>query len=157
MQTGHAQRCPRQYLFHFRAHPPLTMAHETSPPMGETHQAAVREPTPLPSEIQVIVGPLTSTCPSALTPVRTPTSATSASRALSAAADGHGWLSRHVPSISRAAMPDRRRRGPSAHQTGPSPSHTRVGVHLNTLPSGTMVASKTRVKNIGKINPLRTL
>jgi hypothetical protein len=48
-----------------------------------------------------------------------------------------------TPSISRAAIPDRRRRGPSEHQIGPSPSQTAVGVHrkssrppqLATLPA----------------------
>jgi len=35
-------------------------------------------------------------------------------------------------------MPDKRMRGPSAHQTGPSPSHTWVGVHVNASPAGTM-------------------
>src|SRR3546814_5396611 len=39
--------------------------------------------------------------------------------------------------LSRAAMPARRMRGPSAHQTGPSPSQTRVGVHKNVWPAGT--------------------
>src|SRR3546814_3635709 len=34
-------------------------------------------------------------------------------------------------------MPARRMRGPSAHQTGPSPSQTRVGVHKNVWPAGT--------------------
>ncbi|MEY4783365.1 MAG: hypothetical protein RIR41_1300 [Pseudomonadota bacterium] len=34
-------------------------------------------------------------------------------------------------------MPASRTRGPSAHHTGPSPSHTRVGVQANSSPVGT--------------------
>jgi hypothetical protein len=44
---------------------------------------------------------------------------------------GHGWLNRHVLSISRVAIPDKRTRGPSTHQRGPSPSQTGTGVQVN--------------------------
>lgn len=48
----------------------------------------------------------------------------------------------HLPSISRAAMPDKRTCGPSAHQIGPSPSQTRIGVHANDWPAGTIAAAQ---------------
>src|SRR3546814_6357632 len=44
--------------------------------------------------------------------------------ALPISASGQGWPGRHVPSISRATIPERRICGPSEHHTGPSPSHT---------------------------------
>src|SRR3546814_13923867 len=113
------------------------MAHDTSPSIGEVYQAAVLVPPALPSERHESVGPLTNTWPSRLVPVGLPTISTKASRAACAGASGHGWFDRHVPSLSRAAMPARRMRGPSAHQTGPSPSQTRVGVHKNVWPAGT--------------------
>ena len=34
--------------------------------------------------------------------------------------------------------------GPSAHQTGPSPSHTCVGVHVKVWPEGMTLASKKK-------------
>src|SRR3546814_19839852 len=37
-------------------------------------------------------------------------------------------------------MPDSRTCGPSAHQIGPSPSHTAVGVQSNDWPDGTIEA-----------------
>jgi hypothetical protein len=63
-------------------------------------------------------------------------------RSLASAAStvGQGWFDRHEPSISRAATPATRTFGPSAHQTGPSPSQTAVGVHLNVSPAGTTCA-----------------
>lgn len=44
-----------------------------------------------------------------------------------------------MPSISRAATPAMRIFRPSAHQIGPSPSQTAVGVHEKILPDGTIV------------------
>lgn len=63
-----------------------------------------------------------------------PISPAKASLATCPDALGHGWPGLHVPSISRAAMPARRIFGPSAHQIGPSPSQTRVGVQVNDAP-----------------------
>jgi len=46
-------------------------------------------------------------------------------------------------------MPDRRMRGPSAHQIGPSPSHTRVGVQVKVWPEGAVAAAaKSRIPKI---------
>ena len=84
------QRCPRQYRSHLRAKPPLTIAQEISPDFGDTHQAAVREPPAPPSDRHCIAGPLTRICPSRDTPTGRPISLTSASRASSAEARGHG-------------------------------------------------------------------
>ena len=124
-------------MFHLSAQPPFTIAQETSPPTGDTHQAAVRTPTPLPTDTHCIAGPLISTWPSGLRPVGAPISFTRALRASAPLAVGHGWLGRQLSSISRAAMPARRIRGPSAHHTGPSPSQTRVGVQVNFSSAGT--------------------
>jgi len=115
-----------------------------SPDFGEVHQAAVRLPPAPPTDTQRMVGPVTRTCPSALRPVSLPTSRTRALRASSALADGQGWLDRHVPSASLAATPDRRMRGPSSHHTGPSPSHTRRGVHSKLCPAGTIRTAARR-------------
>ena len=71
-----------------------------------------------------------------LRPVAAPINCTSASRATIAMASGQGWLSRHVPSISLAAIPASRTWGPSSHHTGPSPSQTRTGVQVNSSPAG---------------------
>jgi hypothetical protein len=60
-----------------------------------------------------------------------PNNFTSSSRERSALTAGQGWFDRQVPSISRAAIPARRMRGPSAHHIGPSPSYTAVGVQAN--------------------------
>ena len=46
------------------------------------------------------------------------------------------WTAR-PPSSSRAAMPERRTRGPSAHQMGPSPSQTAMGVQVKVSPDWT--------------------
>ena len=89
-----------------------------------------------------MVGPRTRTWPCALLPIGSPTNNTNASRLVSALAGGQGWLSLQVPSISRAAMPANRMRGHSAHQTGPSPSQTRVGVQSNEWPDCTMTAER---------------
>ena len=48
-----------------------------------------------------------------------------------------------VPSISRAAIPAMRKRGPSAHQTGPSPSQTWVGVQVKVCPAATTDAARS--------------
>lgn len=52
---------PFQYRSQRSALPDLTIAQERSPPMGETHQAAVLLPPPEPTLRQVMVGPLTRT------------------------------------------------------------------------------------------------
>lgn len=117
------------------------IAQDRSAPLGRRHQAAVRLPSARPSERQVNLGPRTRTCPVDEVPRAPPNTCTSASRAWIPELRGHGWLARQVPSISRAAMPAIRRRGPSAHQTGPSPSHTRVGVQVKVCPAAITVAA----------------
>lgn len=42
-------------------------------------------------------------------------------------------------------MPERRTRGPSAHQIGPSPSQTRTGVQANGWPAATTWVRKSRI------------
>jgi hypothetical protein len=135
LHQGHL--CPRQNRSQRRAHPPRTIAQLISPVRGETHHAAVRSPPPDPSERQVKAGPLTRIWPCRPTPVREPSRFTRASLAASALASGQGWPGEQVPSISRAAIPDSRTRGPSSHQIGPSPSQTCVGLQVNTSPAGT--------------------
>ena len=105
-----------------------------SPTLGDTHHDAVRFPPAEPSDRHVRVGPVNMICPCLLTPVQTPRKATNASRAFSALALGHGWPGEQVPSISLAAIPAKRSRGPSSHQIGPSPSQTWEGVHLKVSP-----------------------
>ena len=100
-----------------------------------------------PSDTQASGCPSTRKWPSGLRPLALPRSRTSASRASVAEAEGQGWLSLQVPSISRAAMPDSRTWGPSAHHMGPSPSHTRIGVHVNAWPTGTIDAA-SRMKTL---------
>jgi hypothetical protein len=73
-----------------------------------------------PTERQVIVSPSTRTWPSLLRPMARPSKATRASRASSARDDGQECPGLQLPSISRAAIPDKRMRGPSAPQAGPS-------------------------------------
>jgi len=124
------------------------MAQERSPPIGEVHHAAVRVPTPLPTDMQVIAGPATRICPCWLRPEGLPMSLTRASRASSALASGQGWLLRHAPSISRAAIPESLILGPSSHQTGPSPSQTRVGVQVNSWPAGMTMAAAQKSRDI---------
>lgn len=75
-------------------------------------------------------------CPCCPTPVLAPIRAAKASRAAIPLAAGHGWPGLQVPSNSRAAMPASLKRGPSSHQTGPSPCHTCVGVQTNVWPDG---------------------
>lgn len=143
---------PRQYRSQRAAQPPFTIAQFTSPLLGETHHAAVRLPPPDPFETQRIVGPSTRICPCELVPVGRPTSRTSASLASKGSAEGQGCPSLQVPSNSRAAIPERRTRGPSAHQTGPSPSHTWVGVQAKVCPDGTTGTLASRsAKNMGAI------
>ncbi len=142
------QRCRRQYRAHFSTVPVFTIAHDRSPTRGDVHQAAVLFPRPLPSDLHDSIGPVTRMCPSRDRPTRRPTSRTRASRAASALADGHGCFDRHVPSPSRAAIPDSRIRGPSAHQSGPSPSQTRIGVQVKVVPEGTTSAAKAAKKKI---------
>lgn len=99
-------RCAFQYRTHFSAHPPLTIPQDMSPPTGEIHHAAVRLPPAPPSDLQVIVAPLTKMCPWLDLPIGFPTSLTSASLASTALASGQGWFLLQDPSISRAAMPE---------------------------------------------------
>src|SRR3546814_2800804 len=80
------QRCPRQERRQRNTVPVATMAHDTSPSIGEVHQAAVLVPPALPSERHESVGPLTNTWPSRLVPVGLPTISTKASRAACAGA-----------------------------------------------------------------------
>lgn len=121
-----------------------TIAQERSPLRGDVHHAAVRPPPADPFEMQLRVGPETRVCPSRALPVARPTSATSAFFASSAVARGHGWFGRQLPSLSRAAIPATRMRGPSSHQMGPSPSQTRVGVHANVPPAGITTEASIR-------------
>jgi hypothetical protein len=81
------------------------------------------------------------TCPVGAIPRAPPRRLTRPSRAATPDAPGQGWLGLQTPSISRAAMPARRIRGPSAHQMGPSPSQTCVGVHVNRTPAATRSAN----------------
>jgi hypothetical protein len=131
---------------HRKAQPPATIAQERSPPLGDTHQAAVRLPTPSPPDVQRNGCPVTRTCPSLLRPTGLPISLTRASRAASALALGHGWFERQVPPNSLAAMPARRMRGPSSHHMGPSPSHTRTGVQTNCSPAGTTTTCAATIR-----------
>lgn len=132
----------RSYCAHLRAHPPRTIAQFTCT-LPAQHQAAVRSPLPEPSERQRSGSAFTSTCPSLELPMGFPSSFTSASLAAGPAAAGQGCPRLHSPPISRAAMPARRIFGPSAHQMGPSPSQTRVGVQEKLAPAATIEAAKT--------------
>lgn len=129
--TLNQQRCPCQNRSQRAAQPPRTIAQLMSPDRGETHQAPVRSPPALPVEVQRIVGPDRRICPWRPTPVRVPNRETSASLEAMGSLFGHGCPAEQLPSISRAAMPERRNLGPSAHHTGPSPSQTWVGVQSN--------------------------
>lgn len=127
------------------------MAQLISPDFGETHQAPVRFPPALPVETQRIVGPDTRTWPWRPSPVRVPSSITSASLEAMGSLVGHGWPVEQLPSSSRAAMPESRSLGPSAHQTGPSPSQTWVGVQLKSSPAGTMLAWSVRRRELSNM------
>lgn len=107
---------------------------------GERHHAAVREPPADPSLRHVIVALSTITWPSGRTPRRPPSILTSRSRASTPLTEGQGCPTRQLLSISRAATPAIRTLGPSAHQMGPSPSHTATGVQLNSAPERTACA-----------------
>lgn len=144
----HEQRCPCQYRSHRAACPPRTIAHDMSPPFGDMHQAPVRLPPAEPVEMQRIVGPCTKTWPCSPVPVGLPMSETKALRASIAVADGQGCPGLQEPSISRAAIPERRMRGPSSHHTGPSPSQTAAGVQSNACPEGTAAAARNRTSDI---------
>ncbi|SEM93652.1 hypothetical protein SAMN05192583_1583 [Sphingomonas gellani] len=139
----------RQYRLHRSTVPLATSAHDRSTPAAFVHHAPVRLPPAGPFETQRIVPPVTSTCPSRERPVGRPTSRTSASRDAEAVAEGQGWFNRHEPSRSRAATPAMRRRGPSAHHTGPSPSQTRVGVQVNEVPAGRRGTAAASVRKVG--------
>lgn len=143
----HEQRCPCQYRSHRAAYPPRTIAHDMSPPFGDMHQAPVRLPPAEPVEMQRIVGPCTKTWPCSPVPVGLPISETKALRASIAVAEGQGCPGLQEPSISRAAMPERRMRAPSSHQTGPSPSHTAMGVQLKGWPAATTREAKRGTKD----------
>lgn len=82
----------------------------------------------------------TAMCPSPSVPRAPPSKRTSRSRASLPPTDGQGCPGLQVSSISRAATPAMRTFGPSAHQIGPSPSQTAIGVHLNVWPAGTTSA-----------------
>jgi hypothetical protein len=120
----HQHRCLPQYLSQRAAQPPSTIAQLMSPERGETHHAPVLSPPARPVEAHRIVGPDTRTWPFGPTPVRLPSKDTSASRDAFGSLSGHGCPGEHEPSSSLAAIPEILSRGPSAHQTGPSPSHT---------------------------------
>lgn len=118
--------------------PDRTIAQLRSPTCGDTHQAAVRLPFAEPSKRHFIAGAATSTCPVEATLREPPSSFASCSRAARPLASGHGCPGLQVSSISRAAIPSSRMRGPSVHQIGPSPSQTRVGVQVKAVPAATM-------------------
>jgi hypothetical protein len=117
------------------------MAQLRSTPFAVRHQPAVLLPRALPSDKQCIEGARTRIWSVGMVPRGPPKKRTSWSRATSGPAEGQGWPSLHEPSISLAAMPARRILGPSAHQIGPSPSQTAVGVHVNEAPAATTRAA----------------
>lgn len=78
------------------------------------------------------------TCPEESLPLAPPRRATRASRASIPEDRGQGWPARQLPSNSRAAMLPSRIFGPSAHQIGPSPSHTATGVQRNAALAATV-------------------
>lgn len=90
-----------------------------------------------------------------LAPPKSPTRRSRASRPLTA---GHGWPGRQLSSISRAATPAIRILGPSAHQIGPSPSHTAVGVHVKVRPADTTgTASDSGGRKLDRMTHSKTL
>ena len=127
--------CRRQYLGHLSAILLSTILQDRSPDRGDTQKAPVRSRPALPTERQAIGGPFTRIWPWRATPVGCPTRRTRASRASTGLALGQGCSGLQLPSISRVAIPDSRMRGPSAHQIGPSPSQTCVGVQVNVRPA----------------------
>ena len=111
-----------------------SIAQDRSRPLASLHQAAVLFPPAEPADMQRMGAAWTLMCPVRNVPRPPPNRPTRALRAAVADAAGHGWPLRQEPSISLAAMPDRRTRGPSAHQIGPSPSQTAVGVQVKSVP-----------------------
>lgn len=107
----------------------------------------MRDPPADPSEMQVMGAARTSMWPVGKVPLGPPKRRTRRSRASIASMAGQGWFGLHVPSISRAATPAILTRGPSAHQIGPSPSHTATGVQVNEAPADTISS------NDGKSTP----
>jgi len=99
----------------------------------------VRSRLALPSDRHVMVADRTLMWPVARLPSTPPKSRTSRSRASVPLTVGQGWPARQLPSISRAATPAIRIFGPSAHQMGPSPSQTAIGVQANERPAGTTI------------------
>lgn len=142
----HVQTCPFQYRSHRAAMPDATIAHDTSPPLGDVHHAAVLLPPPEPADTHRIVRPCTVTCPYGPVPMDWPKSRTSASRASNAPAAGQGCRGMQEPSISRAAIPASRILGPSSHQIGPPPSHTATGVQAKASPAG--IEARRKSENI---------
>lgn len=136
--------------------PLRTIAQLRSPTPGSTHKAAVRLPLAGPSERHRIAGAATRTCPVDATPCDPPSSFTSWSRAARPVAFGQGCPGLHVSPISRAAIPSRRMRGPSAHQIGPSPSHTRVGVQVNVVPAATIEARTRAIMSLSASHTRKT-
>jgi len=124
------------------------MAQLTSPIAGAAHQAPVRSPFALPVDRHWSLGPATRTWPVPVRPLAPPSSRTSASRAAMPLARGQGCPLRHEPSISRAAIPASRIRGPSRHQIGPSPSQTLTGVQMNDWPLGTTATASRNTASI---------
>lgn len=124
------------------------MAQLRSPIPGAEHQAPVRSPFAVPVDRHWSLGPVTRIWPVPLRPLAPPSNRTSASRAAMPLARGQGCPRRHEPSISRAAIPPSRIRGPSRHQTGPSPSHTLMGVQVNICPAGTVATARSKAMSI---------
>lgn len=119
------------------------MAQLKSPLPGNSHHAPVRAPLAGPFDVQRIVGAHTRICPVFVCPFAPPKKRTSRSRASLPEALGQGCPSLQVPSISRAAIPASLTLGPSAHQMGPSPSQTRVGVQAKACPDAMTRAVRT--------------
>jgi hypothetical protein len=95
--------------------------------------------------------------PSGVDPRAPPSRLTSRLRASVPLTAGHGCPGRQLPSISRAATPAIRTLGPSAHQIGPSPSHTSVGVHRNVAPARTTGAAAAGLPGGRKFQPTRAI
>jgi hypothetical protein len=95
--------------------------------------------------------------PSGVDPRAPPSRLTSRLRASVPLTAGHGCPGRQLPSISRAATPAIRTFGPSAHQIGPSPSHTSVGVHRNVAPARTTGAAAAGLPGGRKFQPTRAI
>lgn len=142
--------CLPQYLSQRAAQPPRSIAQETSPAVGDTHHAAVRLPPAEPVDTHRSVGPSTKTCPCGPTPLDRPSNRARASRDPVALAATQGCPGKHEPSISLAAMPESLIRGPSAHNIGPSPSHTAVGVQSKAAPAGTALPATNKSRSMAE-------